>query len=687
MTLSPPRARSRAVRRLTDCGGVWLALVLIAVKASFLGLPAAAPGAIFQYLEGLVAITYTDVLFALTAWAMVRLLLWPLTAWSPLAATRLAWGPVLLFLLVAAAASFLAVVDVGVFSVLGGFLTYPMLQLVGSVRMMRSSVGAHLTTPVIASLVSVPFICLVGTLWMHRRWPSLFTERRHAWRVAAAAAAWLLVGHLAYSSAWATRQERRIAQNGHWVLMASLWQRDAAHRVRLADQFTDADLLDFEPIGLRPPTAGAPEVRKASLAPTAAPLPSAVRSRSAKAKTPPRPLNVVLIVLESVGARWTSLASHGGYETTPQLRAEAAHAMVFDNFYAHIGRSSNSLSAMLLSVYPKLGFRDMTEEHPDLPGTSLASVFHERGYRTGFVTPSQLTWAGWDRFLDERGFDDVRDERDLGCAEPISSWGVEDRCMVDDMLTWMDGAADRPFFLMTWTQQTHHPYEPSPGVPTLGLSRDKVLDDYGFDRYLNVMRETDRQIGRVFEAVRKAGREQDTVIVVTGDHGQAFGYPHESSFMQGRAIYEEDVRVPLMIWSPRTYRTPVRSATVGSHVDLAPTIAELAGVAPAPEWQGRSLFDAHRSPRAYFYVAEDEFMLGVREDRWKYIFNVREGSHELFDLVADPDEQKNVAAMHPELCARLRRHLAAWTEADRRRYLRDEPKGAVELLPPVRSGA
>ena len=195
----------------------------------------------------------------------------------------------------------------------------------------------------------------------------------------------------------------------------------------------------------------------------------------------------------------------------------------------------------------------------------------------------------------------------------------------------MDGDAQRPFFLMAWTQQTHHPYEPTPGVPMLPLSRDPVVDDYGFNRYLNVLHETDRQMSRVFEAVRRAGRQDDTLILVTGDHGQAFGYPHES-FMQGRTIYDEDVRVPLLLWFPRKYSAPARATTVGSHVDLAPTIAELAGLPPAPDWQGRSLFDSERGPRAYFYVAEDEFMLGVREERWKYILNVRDGTEELFDL-------------------------------------------------------
>ena len=658
--------RRDAVRQI-DCAGLWLALVLIAIKASYLGLPASLTAtAVYEHVRSFPAVSYTDVLFAAGLWGAARLAVWPV------ARGRAAWWLASGLLIVTAAAAFVAVVNLGVFSVLGGFLTYSLLQMVGSVRMVRSSVGAHLTAPIIASLVSVPILCLLGAVLMHWRWPQLWLSRRQRLAVLTGVVGWVVAGHLAYEAHWAMRQERRIAQNAHWVLAASWWQRDGDHRVRLTDQFTVDDLQDFEPIGVQH-AASRPEVRHASVA--AGP---AARPRRRTAAVPLRPLNVVLIVLESVAARWTSLAGRG-YETTPFLRAEAARAIVFEHFYAHIGRSSNSLAALLLSAYPKLGFRDVTEEHPDLPGTSLASVFHDRGYRTGFITPSQLTWAGWDRFLTDRGFDDIRDDRDLGCVEPISSWGVEDRCAVDDMLRWMDAGAERPFFLMAWTQQTHHPYEPSPGIGLLDLARDPVVDTDAFGRYLNVLRETDRQLARVFAAVRAAGREQDTLIVVTGDHGQAFGYPHES-FMQGRTIYDEDVRVPLMIWSPRTYRTALRSGVVGSHVDLAPTIAELAGLAPAPDWQGRSLLAAHRSPRAYFYVAEDEFMLGVREERWKYIFNVREGRQELFDLIADPDEQMNVSARHPDICVRLRRHLAAWTEANRRQYLRDAPAGAVQLF-------
>jgi lipoteichoic acid synthase len=183
-----------------------------------------------------------------------------------------------------------------------------------------------------------------------------------------------------------------------------------------------------------------------------------------------------------------------------------------------------------------------------------------------------------------------------------------------------------------------------------------------------VLRETDRQLGRMLAGLRKAGLDQNTLVVVVGDHGQAFGYPHEGTFMQGRTMYEEDGHVPLVLWAPRMYRSARRSNTIGSHVDLAPTIAELAGLPPAADWQGRSLIDGRHFPRAYFYVAEDRFKLGVREDRWKYIYDLREAVEELYDLEHDPNEQHNLAAADPARSARLRQRLAAWTEANHRRY-------------------
>ena len=112
-------------------------------------------------------------------------------------------------------------------------------------------------------------------------------------------------------------------------------------------------------------------------------------------------------------------------------------------------------------------------------------------------------------------------------------------------------------------------------------------------------------------------------------------------------------------------------------MDLAPTIADLIGAPAAPDWQGRSLFDERHPCRAYFYVAENHFRLAVREANWKYIYSVSDGRDELYDLDADPLEQRNVAAQHPDRCNRLRQRLAAWTEANRRQYSEWTPRGSA----------
>src|SRR5262249_21002080 len=155
----------------------------------------------------------------------------------------------------------------------------------------------------------------------------------------------------------------------------SWWQAvNSDGAVRMTDKFAATDLADFEPIGQRAPSPA--RVLKTI---------SKAASVGARAAAPRRPRNVIVAVLESVAARWTSL-NGDTYDSTPSLKAESAHGIVFDNFYAHIGRSSNSLGAILLSTYPKLDFRDFTEEYPHIAGTSVPAMFHARGYQTSFIT-------------------------------------------------------------------------------------------------------------------------------------------------------------------------------------------------------------------------------------------------------------------------------------------------------------
>jgi arylsulfatase A-like enzyme len=117
-------------------------------------------------------------------------------------------------------------------------------------------------------------------------------------------------------------------------------------------------------------------------------------------------------------------------------------------------------------------------------------------------------------------------------------------------------------------------------------------------------------------------------------------------------------------------RLPIgRRETVGQQIDLPATLAECAGVAASPQWQGRSLLAADRRGRAYFYVVWDPVLFGVRQGRYKYI--LEPGRRDtMYDLEADPGEFEDVAARHPELRDELKRRLHALAASQSERQAR-----------------
>jgi arylsulfatase A-like enzyme len=341
--------------------------------------------------------------------------------------------------------------------------------------------------------------------------------------------------------------------------------------------------------------------------------------------------------------------------------AEAGHALVYDSFYAHVGLSANSLAALGLSVYPYMTWREYTQDYPDFPGETLADVLGPRGYRTAFLTSSFLDYVGVDEFLRNRGFDELRGWNELSAGSATTSWGGDDRVLVDRTLEWIDRDRERPFFGLLWTQQSHHPYDPAEGQPEVDYFAGRSLppDDWDLGRYLNTIAEVDRQLGRLFAGLRERGLADDTLVVVTGDHGECFGAPHRT-WGHGARLYQEGVNVPLMLWNPRLFAGGGRPPTVGGHVDVSPTVLDVLGIPVPASWEGRSVLAPERPPRAYFYAANDDYLLGLREGPFKYIYNVTRGREELYDLERDPDEQTNIAGVYPGRCLVYRQRLAAW---------------------------
>jgi phosphoglycerol transferase MdoB-like AlkP superfamily enzyme len=251
---------------------------------------------------------------------------------------------------------------------------------------------------------------------------------------------------------------------------------------------------------------------------------------------------------------------------------------------------------------------------------------------------------------------------------PLSNEDYTDSDVFQEAQRCIDEAGHEPFLLMMWNYGTHYPYddEPStetfsPGVFPRGAFRNKeTVDDFG--NYLRAIHNADSRIGNLYRCLEERGLADDTVVIVTGDHGEAWG--QHGRYFHGHSLFDEDVHVPLILLCPRLAGLGPRRSTVGSHVDLWPTIADVLGFEPLPQWQGHSLFaptdDNQR--RAYFSrVGIYGSGLGVREGRYKYIFDCDDNAEMLFDMQDDPGELHNLATSEPEYCLELRRRLRDWT--------------------------
>ena len=154
---------------------------------------------------------------------------------------------------------------------------------------------------------------------------------------------------------------------------------------------------------------------------------------------------------------------------------------------------------------------------------SLASLMRARGAQAVYLHNGDLDWGEERWLLQQDGYTDAEGFADLGCPR-LTSWGTEDRCLIDRLIRWIDERRGQPFVAVCWTDQTHDPYRLGLGVRLVDFFHGKPPANLPDDssRYLNVLHETDHQLARLFAALRERGIADDMVVAVTGDHGESF---------------------------------------------------------------------------------------------------------------------------------------------------------------------
>ncbi|MGD8441685.1 MAG: sulfatase [Holophagae bacterium] len=410
------------------------------------------------------------------------------------------------------------------------------------------------------------------------------------------------------------------------------------------------------------------------------------------AETREPPANLLLISLDALRADHLSAAGYFRH-TSPFLDELAARGTRYSHASVNTHGTPSSHTTMLSSLYqethrvwadPASGDR----RAPSIPDEVelLQEVFHRAGYTTAAVTGGGWMSASYGF---SRGFDIFSDQgrdADQGAALLVDS---------------VQRAAEqgRPIFAFFHTYQVHSPYLPPARYRTLygefpstveptsdalrplvaTAARELTAADFDFlvSQYDGEIRFLDDCLRRLFRQLGEIGFLDNAVVLITADHGEEFG-DHGGLLHRG-TLYDELVRVPFIIWGRGVPAGVVDPALV-STVDIAPTLLEAAGVEPPSAMEGRNVLTAGTTPwpEQRTFAQYRDALYSIRTPRFKLIRH-RGGTLQLFDLVADPRERRNLAAARPALTARLASELEAWRQA--RPRLADETSSRTEIDP------
>ena len=205
---------------------------------------------------------------------------------------------------------------------------------------------------------------------------------------------------------------------------------------------------------------------------------------------------------------------------------------------------------------------------------------------------------------------------------------------------------------------------------------DNTIDfDSFYRQYLETLLGIDESIGQLLAYLKSTGQDKTTMVIYMGDNGFSFG---EHGLIDKRHMYEESMRVPLLVWCPEMIQANSKISQMVQNIDIAPTILEVAGIKKPLQMQGESIVPLLQGKEVpwrdkvfYEYYWEDAFpqtpsIFGVRTDRHKYIFNHGVwGINELYDLQNDPYEVYNLIRdpAHRDLSHELRDEMWTWLDS------------------------
>jgi glucan phosphoethanolaminetransferase (alkaline phosphatase superfamily) len=378
-----------------------------------------------------------------------------------------------------------------------------------------------------------------------------------------------------------------------------------------------------------------------------------------------RPAHIVLIVMESFRADHVPLYGYGR-NTMPRLQETRDDWLVFSNYRSAAPMTAASLRAMLSSRYLQLGSNENTI-NDCVAGfwNSLSAV----GYRTAFLTGADLRWHYLDQVTKANACDEyfhfhAVDEptRRASMLTDRSDSSLNDSLVIERAGHVLQRADQQqsPTFSLLYLLNLHQPYHSDPedrhfndaSLPSV-VADQRILDmklSEGHrvalhNQYDNSIVNFDKNLSNLLTRMRHGGLLEKSVVIVTGDHGEAFG--EHGTYYHGTTVYDEQIKVPLMIRVgselPKLRQALAKNRrAVATGVDLSPTILSIAGGKIPAEFQGASLTDVDRKRYDMVFWTAGYQMAAVFTERHKYIYDMETRRAEGYDLSADPQERNNL---------------------------------------------
>lgn len=343
---------------------------------------------------------------------------------------------------------------------------------------------------------------------------------------------------------------------------------------------------------------------------------------------------IILISIDTLRADRLPAYGYKGVET-PAISRLAGDGIVFTNAYAHVPLTLPSHATMLTGQLPyENGVRSNIGYRISANGPRLPRLLKERGYATGgavsaYVLRRETGMASLFDFYDDSL--EVYESATLGALQRDGNETVR------AALGWLDQVGEKPFFLFLHLFEPHTPYEPAPEL------RAKYRDAYDGE-----IATVDAIVGLFLADLDRRGLYDDALIVLTSDHGEGLGDHGEAE--HGVLLYREALQVPLVVKLPGRRLAGKRVGAPAQLVDLLPTLAAAAGAKVPEGLPGASLIElaegrvpADRAiysetlyPRLHLGWSELRSLVDARHHY------IESPSPELFDVVADPRETKNL---------------------------------------------